>query len=234
MRVSIVSVVVLAIVPTGVSRAQEAIAPGVTAAAPILELDTPSVVFDDDGGRVEIVPPESPGPREIQYHGGPVIVTPHVRVVFLGDLWQAETHQDLKASIARFVDDFASSSDSRLGLYGVAGSGTSVVSASLDSAETISDLGIQAQLAKLLSEGTLEAPDADTLYVLFLPPGIASSLGEGKAGLDFLGYHSHFHAEAGDVRYVVVPADPSPERLFATTGKAMDRALINPDGDAWY
>jgi hypothetical protein len=68
----------------------------------------------------------------------------------------------------------------------------------------LSDLGIQAQLAHMLKDGHLKVAQ-NTIYVVFLPPGIQSTVGSVVGAKDYLAYHSHFHSDYGEVHYVVVP-----------------------------
>src|SRR5258708_11521621 len=52
---------------------------------PVLEpAPAGTVVFDDDGGRVQIVPRRAVPPSEGSYHGGPVITGGTVPAIFLG------------------------------------------------------------------------------------------------------------------------------------------------------
>src|SRR5258708_22965166 len=56
---------------------------------PVLEAAPPgTVVFDDDGGRVQIVPRRAVPPSEVSYHGGPVITGGTVQAIFLGSAWR--------------------------------------------------------------------------------------------------------------------------------------------------
>jgi hypothetical protein len=97
--------------------------------------------------------------------------------------------------------------------------------------KTISDLEIQSRLDNLLSGETLQA---NSVYVVFLAPGLGSTLGSKTSARDFAAYHNHFHAAGGVVHYVVVPYDNEPARWLAAARQSLAQALINPEGNGWY
>ena len=97
---------------------------------------------------------------------------------------------------------------------------------------TISDLEIQTRLDNLLSgAGHIEA---SSVYVVFLAPGLGSTLGAKTSEKDFAAYHNHFHSAAGVVHYVVVPFDADSSRWLANAHQSLHQALINPEGNGWY
>src|ERR1051326_7588794 len=51
---------------------------------------------------------------------------------------------------------------------------------------------------------------------------------------EFDSYHSHFHADDGHVRYVVVPFNADAKVMSVGAARSLARAMINPDGDGWY
>jgi hypothetical protein len=78
------------------------------------------------------------------------------------------------------------------------------------------------------------ATETNTVFVIFLAPGLTSSLGNGSSGSEFLAYHNHFHASSGVVRYVVVPFDSERERWLKSARESLTQAIVNPEGNAWY
>ena len=51
---------------------------------------------------------------------------------------------------------------------------------------------------------------------------------------DYASYHSHFHTQDVNVRYVVVPFDADAKAMSDAAAASLIRAIVNPDGDAWY
>jgi hypothetical protein len=207
---------------------------------PVLAAAPPgTVVFDDDGGRVQIVPRRAVPPSEVSYHGGPVIAGGTVQAIFLGSAWRDEglrgrEPQTLEALVGR-GGAAITAAFSRFGLE----SRELIVLAQEDPLDplegaSISDLEIQARIEGLASGGTRGPLDLHAVYVVFLAPGLRSTLGVSSSEKDFAAYHNHFHAAAGVVRYVVVPYDRDPSRWRENARQSLVQALVNPEGNGWY
>jgi len=198
----------------------------------ILE-DKPGLVavLDDDGGRVETFR-RSDAPRELEFHGGAVIHEPLAHVVFLGD-WSAKP--SLISELQRRIERLADSEQFRqIGAAGVRRPLALAGSRTLTAPKQINDLRIQAALADALHDGKLALRDENVIYVVFVAPGSDATLGGHEALRDFESYHSHFHAEDTNVRYVVVPFSGDLAAMTEVASKSLVRAIINPDGDGWY
>ena len=98
----------------------------------------------------------------------------------------------------------------------------------------MNDLHIQAALDRAMSDGTLPMRDERVVDVVFLAPGVQSTLGGHRPQRDYDSYHSHFNAHDTDVRYVVVPFNQDAAMMKAAAAQSIVRAIINPDGDGWY
>lgn len=101
-------------------------------------------------------------------------------------------------------------------------------------ARRISDLEIQARLDRMYQGGSMSATEAETVHVIFLAPGLKSTLGTSTSDRDYLAYHNHYHSAAGVVRYVVVPYDIDSSRWLASGKESLTQAIVNPEGNAWY
>jgi len=219
---------------------------------PVLEPAPPgTVVFDDDGGRVQIVPLRAVPPSEVSYHGGPVITGGTVQAIFLGSAWRNEglrgrESQTLEALLGRGGAAITAAL-SRLGLEARELVGLEQLAQlaqlaqltqedPLDPLEgaSISDLEIQARIDGLASGGAHGPLDLHAVYVVFLAPGLRSTLGVSSSEKDFAAYHNHFHAAAGVVRYVVVPYDRDRSRWLENARRSLVQALVNPEGNGWY
>jgi len=104
----------------------------------------------------------------------------------------------------------------------------------IPSNRNISDLEIQRVLAGMFKDGTLPPPRAGAIYMLFLDPGLHSTLGALVAEKHYQAYHAFFNASGARVHYVVVPyqADLQAARQIAL--RALIVAAASPAGMAPY
>jgi hypothetical protein len=93
----------------------------------------------------------------------------------------------------------------------------------------LSDLGVQAQLARMLKDGRLKVA-RNAIYVVFLPPGIQSTVGSAVGAKDYLAYHSHFHSDYGEVHYVVVPFSADVQLEKRAAARSILETSLNPEG----
>src|SRR5207302_10484152 len=87
---------------------------------------------------------------------------------------------------------------------------------------------IRAEIRAQVAAGHLRRPDADTLYVVFTPPGVTVMDNQGKDSLhDFVGYHGY--AWIGDFAYAVIPyAEDAPEWMTVPASHELAEAVTNP------
>jgi hypothetical protein len=217
------------------------LAPSVEPPAPLEDADPATVAVNDDDWRVEIVPPFPVAERARRFHGGKVIEHPAVEAVFLGD-WSGD--KERRGSLETALAGLGSSADLRsLARYGVRASGLAVKAhlaplvepePRLAQRESLTDLEVQEQLDRLLVPRGIGAPQRGTVYIVLLPPGLASLLGEKVSGEDFLAYHAQFQSRHGNVHYMVLPYDRDADRTLATLTQSLTQTLIDPDGTGWY
>jgi len=197
-----------------------------------------TVVFDDDGGRAQIIPRQAAESRDATFHGGPVVSGATVQALFLGSGWRERSNRGKEAEAIAALGDpqsaAAAPSFSRFGLKAWTISGQPLEDPAGDpvAGKTISDLEIQGRLDSLLSGTGLF--DAKTVYVVFLAPGLGSTLGSKSSARDFAAYHNHLHATPGVIHYVVVPYDGDASRWISAARQSLRQAVINPEGNAWY
>jgi hypothetical protein len=184
-----------------------------------------STVFDDDGGKVEIFR-RGEADRALEFHGGAVVREPLVQLVFLGAEWRqpqlAATKDALRAQLERVAMP-----------DGIRPAGF-VGAVDLEAPGSMNDLRIQSALDRAMRDGALPLRDERVIYVVFVAPGVESTLGEHRPQRDYDSYHSHFNSHDVDVRYVVVPFSRDGAAMRAAAAKSVVRAIINPDGDGWY
>jgi hypothetical protein len=195
----------------------------------------PNMVFDDDGGKTQIVPADLSTAAEKKFHGGEIMKSVQQVSIFLGSTWgdrEVRTREtallDLGAThgahlaelqaksvklarAAQGVEDFADLTKTR-----------------------VNDLTIQRKLADMLAAKVIPQPTPNTVYVIYLGPGINSTLGAHKAGTDYAAYHNYVHLDAGEVRYVVVPFHQDANHHGAAAARAFADSALNPNGMGWY
>jgi hypothetical protein len=180
---------------------------------------------DDDDASVSFVPTESFLQKARRHRGG-VLCGPRQRHIFLGKAWTDTPNLGRKAALSS--------------LDVVPGPGLCATSHRLpptNQTETtaftgnarLSDLGIQAQLARMLKDGHLKVA-RNTIYVVFLPPGVQSTVGSAVGARDYLAYHRHFHSDYGEVHYVVVPFSADVQLEKRAAARSILETSLNPEG----
>lgn len=206
------------------------------------EASSPSVeqsFFDDDGGRVFIVRRNAGAWGSLRYHGGEVISQPQQYNIFLGGAWSDSELRRREAAFSSLLSQTNKRAEQvTLDTYGV--KNTFLPSENQEQPfdfsrdQSISDLRIQAALEAMLKTGAIQAPGPNTIYVVFLPPEISSTLGSMIGGKHFTAYHNFFHGEQGEVRYVVVPFEPQEKLTKQFAARALIETALNPTGNGWY
>ncbi|HYK91574.1 MAG TPA: hypothetical protein VE398_22590 [Acidobacteriota bacterium] len=204
---------------TQVMTAQKAVKPA------DLPVPTTNFISDDDGGVVQIVPTDlsAAGPRKA--NAAPVMQSVQQVSVFLGGAWAEQNVRSREASLS----DLTSHSH----ITQLQNNNVSVLPAApsvedfADLSKGVNDLAIQSKLVAMLESKILPAPDASTVFVVFLGPGVKSTVGS-TAGVQFAAYHNLVHVEAGELRYVVVPFNENASRQAAAASLAIVETVFNP------
>ena len=196
----------------------------------------PNFLFDDDGGKVQIVPADFSiaGPKA--FHGGSVLTSARQVSIFLGSGWAAQQARQRQTSLVDVAAGNTNPHLAELGKHNI----KMLPSAPLfedfsDLSKTrVNDLTIQQKLSDLLQSKAIPAPAAATVYVVFLAPGVDSTLGGNKAGTDYVSYHNFVNLDAGEIHYVVVPFHPDAQQHNAATARAFAETALNPNGRGWF
>ncbi len=69
----------------------------------------------------------------------------------------------------------------------------------------IEDADIQTELTKLISSGAVPAPGANTLYMVYFPPGMSIDMSGSGSCQVFCAYHSSFVNGSTEINYGVIP-----------------------------
>jgi hypothetical protein len=190
-----------------------------------LQLQT-NFISDDDGGVVQIVPvgltPSGPG----KANTAPVMKSIQQVSVFLGSTWTEQSARNREA----WLSDLAGHAD----LAPLHTQNVDVLPASpsvedfADLKGSLNDLTIQKKLLEMLESNILSAPNASTIFVVFLAPGVKLTVGNHTAGVHFAAYHNLVHVEAGELRYVVVPFNENASHQAKAASLAIVDTAFNP------
>jgi hypothetical protein len=187
----------------------------------------------------------------VSFFGGNLLPQVQAQALYLGSAFSSAPTSSETATLDAFLKDITSGpylqALARAG-YNV-GPGSAVAGAvdntALASGSTISDAFIQSRLQADVTSGLLQAPNANTLYVVYVQPNVAVNLGGGQGTTQqgILGYHTAFvGANGAPIRYAVV-VTPSgaagnsvlPEattvldQLTAVTSHELAEAVTDPD-----
>lgn len=195
----------------------------------------PNMLFDDDGGKVQVVPANLAPAAQKTFHGGAVMSSVQQVSIFLGSGWSEAQVR----SRQRGLSDVGSSTAPELAEVRSRQIRTMRATPQVDdfsnvSSSPLNDLDIQRRLDQMLKSKAIPAPNASTVFVIFLAPGTNLTLGGTKAGVDFAAYHNIVHLDAGEVRYVVVPFDADAQKHAAAAARAFAETALNPTGQGWY
>ena len=187
----------------------------------------------------------------VSFFGGNLLTHVQAQAVFLGHEFSSAPANAETATLNAFLKDITSGAYlqalGRAG-YGV-GPGSAVSGAvdntSIAAGSTISDAFIRTRLQADVSSGLLQAPNANTLYVVYVQPDVAVNLGGGQGTTQqgILGYHTAFvGANGAAIRYAVVVSPGGPagnsvlpearsaiDQLTAVTSHELAEAVTDPD-----
>jgi hypothetical protein len=185
---------------------------------------------------------------KLTYRGGPLLSSVQVFNFFWGIAWQG-TEAPLVQEINQFFDFVLTSPlIDQLKEYSVAGtsigpgSRSGAVILSTDPPSAIADADIQQLIQQeLSSDAAVPQPTPNSLYYVFLPPGVTVSLGGDASCSNFCGYHSDINAS---IFYAVMPYPDCSgctgtlavlDALTSTTSHELCEAITDPvPGQGWY
>ena len=194
-------------------------------------------------------PHAAPLNAHLSYRGGPLLQNVQVFTIFWGAKWSAlASASTLITNINSFFTDIlVSPLIDQLAEYSITnktiGHGSLIGTTTLaDSAPvgSVTDAQIQAQLKKWLKAKKIPKATPNTLYFVYLEPGIVSIMGGSKSCQSYCGYHSN----AGSTYYAVMPYPSCAgclgglstlDALTATSSHELCEAITDPvPGKGWY
>ena len=188
-------------------------------------------------------------PPQLTYRGGPLLTGVKVFTVFWGAAWSgAQTAQ--ADQINKFFDFILTSPlIDQLAEYNTPahkighGKHTGTVTLATPAPpKSTTDTAIQSMLQhQTATNSAFPAPDANTLYFVYLPPGVAVVQGGGKSCRVFCGYHDNI---GGQLFYAAMPYPNCngclgglsvEDALTSTSSHQLCEAITDPiPGQGWY
>jgi len=194
--------------------------------------ESQQAVTNDDGGKAFIV--KMSQLSSVVQFGQPIDGDIQQRSIFLGAGWadvdMRGREPDLSKLLLSIREHAQLDALEGLGIRNRFAPTFSQEKLDISGNRNISDLEIQGVLAGMFKDGTLQPPRAGTIYMLFLDPGLHSTLGPLVAEKHYLAYHAFFNVSGVRVHYVVVPyqADLQAARQIAL--RAFLIAATSPAG----
>ena len=150
-------------------------------------------------------------PPNLTYRGGPLLTSVQVFTVFWGSVWNQSAQADLATKLNKYFDFILTSPlIDQLAEYNVPGNAIShgnrigtatVVTPTLR--HSVTDNAIQHMLQQEIStNAAFPHPTPNTLYFVYLPPGVTVSQGGSRSCQAFCGYHDNI---GGQIFYAVMP-----------------------------
>jgi hypothetical protein len=186
---------------------------------------------------------------QLTYRNGPLLTSVEVFTIFWGAQWNASPQDALLTKLNQFFDFILTSQLlDQLGEYSVPNQTISrglltgtVTLTSPDPGNTVDDSAIQTFLQQQITAGTLPAVTANTLYFVFLPPGVTVTQGGSASCQVFCGYHDAIN---NNIFYAVMPYPGCAgclggaadfDALTSTTSHELCEAITDPiPGQGWY
>ena len=187
---------------------------------------------------------------QLSYRNGPLLTAVEVFTVFWGAAWQQGANAALLAHVNQFFDFILTSPlIDQLAEYSVPGkaighgrhTGTLTITTPV-LGRSVTDTAIQHMLQHLISTNSaVPQPTHNTLYFVYLPPGVKVVQGGSASCQAFCGYHSDI---AGQIFYAAMPypgcsgctggLTPA-DALTSTSSHELCEAITDAiPGQGWY
>jgi hypothetical protein len=177
----------------------------------IVPLHNPIVLEKPHAAAPAVPAVAAPVVPHLTYNNGPLLTAVQIFTVYWGAAWKQAAQITLAGQLNNFFKFIVTSPlIDQMGEYSVPGKkighGSFIGTTNLATPapkKTTTDAQIQAMLQKQIATNhAFPKPTANTLYFVFLPPGVTSKLGNDLSCSVFCGYHD---ATPGNVFYAVMP-----------------------------
>jgi hypothetical protein len=193
--------------------------------------DANDLLPDEDGGQVRVVRADSSA-STVSGKETATIHAPKQVSMFFGGTWAEDGNRTREAQLTNLLTFAGSAKQQEMSKSGVRAvdSRNSFTEDFTDMRlhPPLTDLGIQRQIQTWISTGAMQAPKANSVYVIYLGQGVRSMLRDKVGGQDYLGYYSLVHLDVGTIVYAVVPYDADTARMQQTASRLLMEAAIDP------
>jgi len=222
-----------------------------------LHYPKPSVAIDEMGrlrGEAPDVdlfdgqPHVAPASAHLTYGNGQLLTSVQVFTIFWGTSWSKASGSTMMQNVNKFFQAIlVSPLMTQLKEYSVPGQsigpgsfiGTKLITANAP-VGSVTDSGIRKQLKAWIAAKTVPKVTKNTLYFVYLAPGIISVMGGSKSCQNYCGYHD----AVGKVYYAVMPYPTCSgclggmaafDALTGTSSHELCEAITDPvPGSGWY
>lgn len=210
----------------------------------IVPLHVPGHVVQP-GGEMAVAVPAA----QLTYRNGPLISAVEVFTIFWGSAWQAAPQSGLISQLNQFFDVILTTglidqlSEYSVGKYPITyGRRIGSKTITLGSPGTsVTDAVIQTFLQGQISKGAVPKVTANTLYFIYMPPGVRVVMGGSASCQAFCGYHNAIGAKTF---YAVMPYPGCTgcigglavlDAMTSTSSHELCEAITDPlPGHGWY
>ncbi|MBS0265146.1 MAG: fibronectin type III domain-containing protein [Planctomycetes bacterium] len=201
----------------------------------------------------------------VTYHGGALLASVEAQAVYLGSDWKTNSSLTTQTGqidtyVSTIVDspymDMLKNAGYNVGRGSASAGAIDNVTLSKVTSVGVTDKQIRQELQTLITAGSVQVPDANRLYIVYVEPGVVVRMGTGASNSTFLGYHGAFAGKSAagaavDVRYAVIPYPGTPnispqsqgfasafDEQTAVTSHELAEAVTDPDVNykslGWY
>src|SRR2546426_774999 len=197
-----------------------------------------------------VLPSAAAPAAHLTYRKGPLLRAVEVFTIFWGSEWKKPPHRSMVKQINEFFDVILTSAlvdelaEYNVGRYSIAhGKRTGTTTMATPTLGTsVTDAAVQKMLQQAISAGKkVPKPTPNTLYFVYVQPGVRVVQGGSASCQAFCGYHS---AIAGAIFYCVVPYAgctgclgglSTLDALTSTSSHELCEAITDPiPGRSWY
>jgi hypothetical protein len=202
----------------------------------------------DDTDLFDGQPHVAPASAHLTYNNGALLTSVQVFTIFWGAKWGAATGSPMMQNLNKFFQAIVVSPlMTQLQEYSVPGQsigpgaflGTKVITANAP-VGSVTDSTIRKQLQAWINSKTVPKNTKNSLYFVYLEPGIVSIMGGSKSCQNYCGYHD----AVGSVYYAVMPYPTCAgclggmvafDALTGTSSHEFCEAITDPvPGAGWY
>ncbi|TMQ16277.1 MAG: hypothetical protein E6K82_23835 [Candidatus Rokuibacteriota bacterium] len=185
---------------------------------------------------------------QLTYNNGPLLTSVQVFTIFWGTKWGGPSGGTIMQRMNKFFQAIlVSSLLDQLHEYSVPGKsighgsfiGTKLITAK-PPVGSVTDSVVRKQVKAWIAAKTVPKNTKNTLYFIFLDPGVISIMGGSKSCQNYCGYHD----AVGSVYYAVMPYPTcagclggmtAPDALTGTSSHELCEAITDPvPGSGWY